>query len=200
MSDHELGGEATESPKPKGKNTRTPKKRKKTPRSTATRKKSATRKRRKRTTRKRRTGLSTLTTGELRAEVQRRLRALETKREKLLADVEAIDNEMASLDSLAAPQGSRTRKKAARKEKRGRTAATRKKRSTRRRARNSMSLVDALKNAMGRKTMGISELAAAVKKAGYRSRSANFQSIVNQTLLKHPKVFKRVERGMYAKR
>ena len=61
-----------------------------------------------------------------------------------------------------------------------------------------MSLVDALKKTLGRKTLGVSELAVAVKKAGYRSRSADFQGIVNRALIKNPKVFKRVERGVYA--
>ena len=46
------------------------------------------------------------------------------------------------------------------------------------------------------KTMGVTELSEAVQKAGYRTTSPNFRTIVNQTLIKD-KRFKRVERGLY---
>lgn len=65
-----------------------------------------------------------------------------------------------------------------------------------RRFKNSMSLVEALTKALTGKTMGVTEAAEAVKKAGYRTASPSFRTIVNQALLASGK-FKRVERGLY---
>jgi len=46
------------------------------------------------------------------------------------------------------------------------------------------------------KTMGVSEAADAVQRAGYKTSAANFRTIVNQTMLKSPKI-KKVSRGQY---
>ena len=176
-----------------------PTRKKKTTRRKKAGRKAATRKTRKKATRKKRTGLVSLSTAELRAEIRRRLNALETQRHKLLAEVEVIEEEIASVENIVESPALRGRKKTATKKKRGRAGVRAKKKTTRRRRpENIMSLVDAMKKALGRKTMGNKELAKAVKKTGYRSNSANFRSIVNQTLVKNKKVFKRVERGMYA--
>lgn len=66
----------------------------------------------------------------------------------------------------------------------------------RKRPKNESPLLDALKAVLKGKTMGVSEAAEAVQKAGYQTSSPNFRTIVNQTLLKR-KHFKRVERGQY---
>ncbi len=100
------------------------------------------------------------------------------KRERLLAQVAEIDAELASYGYEAvggtAPAG-----------------------GGRRRPRNTMNLVDALSTVLKNKTMGVSEAAEAVENLGYRSSSANFRNIVNQTLLKHKGNFKKVGRGQY---
>jgi len=54
-----------------------------------------------------------------------------------------------------------------------------------------------LKQALHGQALSISDAIDAVKKAGYRTSSPNFRTIVNSTLLKFPETFKRVGRGMY---
>jgi hypothetical protein len=66
-----------------------------------------------------------------------------------------------------------------------------------RRARNEMNLVDALSLTLKGKTMGVSEVADAVQRDGYKTTSPNFRTIVNQALLSNSKVFKKVSRGQY---
>src|SRR5690349_11444946 len=66
------------------------------------------------------------------------------------------------------------------------------------RVRNEKSLNDTIEQVLGKtgKAMGVGDIASAVQAAGYRSNSANFRSIVNQTLIKD-KRFTSSERGMY---
>jgi hypothetical protein len=45
--------------------------------------------------------------------------------------------------------------------------------------------------------MGVSEMAEAAKKAGHKSKSKNFRTIVSLALLNNRKMFKRVSRGQY---
>ena len=47
------------------------------------------------------------------------------------------------------------------------------------------------------KTMGVTEVAGAVREAGYATKAENFRTIVNACLLKHKNLFKRVGRGQY---
>src|SRR3712207_8218784 len=48
----------------------------------------------------------------------------------------------------------------------------------------------------GGKTMSVGEIVEAVERSGYRSNSANFRGIVNQTLIKD-KRFQQAGRGQY---
>lgn len=65
------------------------------------------------------------------------------------------------------------------------------------RARNAKSLNDTLEEVLtGGKPMSVGDIVDAVKAAGYRSSSANFRGIVNQTLIKD-KRFTAPERGIY---
>ncbi len=66
----------------------------------------------------------------------------------------------------------------------------------RRRPRNEMNLVDALAKVLDGKTMSVTDAAEAVQKAGYKSSSKTFRTIVNQTLIKSNR-FKKIERGQY---
>ena len=66
----------------------------------------------------------------------------------------------------------------------------------RRRPRNTMNLADALCELLREQTMSVTEIAEAVQKAGYKTSSPNFRTIVNQTLLKDGR-FKRMGRGQY---
>jgi len=50
------------------------------------------------------------------------------------------------------------------------------------------------------KTMSVPEMAEAAKKAGYKSKSKNFRTIISLALISHRKMFKRVSRGQYTAR
>lgn len=66
------------------------------------------------------------------------------------------------------------------------------------RARNEVSLVEAIEGALrGGKPMRVGEIVDAVQASGYRSNSANFRGIVNQTLIKERKRFTAADRGLY---
>ena len=67
------------------------------------------------------------------------------------------------------------------------------------RARNEVSLVEAIETALrqGGKAMRVGDIVEAVQSAGYRSNSANFRGIVNQTLIKERKRFAAADRGLY---
>jgi len=67
------------------------------------------------------------------------------------------------------------------------------------RARNEVSLVEAIENAMRGtgKPMRVGDIVDAVQASGYRSNSDNFRGIVNQTLIKERKRFAQAERGVY---
>jgi hypothetical protein len=65
------------------------------------------------------------------------------------------------------------------------------------RARNEKSLIETLEDVLkGGKPMKVGDITDAAQKAGYRSNSANFRSIVNQTLIKD-KRFGSAARGVY---
>jgi septal ring factor EnvC (AmiA/AmiB activator) len=66
------------------------------------------------------------------------------------------------------------------------------------RARNAQSLVATLETVLADgKPMGVGDILDGVKKRGYRSGSANFRAIVNQTLIKERKRFANAGRGLY---
>ena len=67
------------------------------------------------------------------------------------------------------------------------------------RARNERSLVETIEDVMrsNGKPMRVGELVDAVTSTGYRSNSANFRGIVNQTLIKERKRFGQADRGLY---
>ncbi|MEC9372513.1 MAG: hypothetical protein VYC34_01660 [Planctomycetota bacterium] len=127
--------------------------------------------------------LTKVSTSDLQHELRRRvgrLQSLEDKRDKLLSDLAEIDSEIAALGGTTI--GAR----------RGRGAAH----GRRKRPRNDMNLEDALAKVLKSKTMSVTEVADAVQKAGYRTTSSSFRTIVNQTLINSDK-FKRVARGQY---
>jgi len=65
------------------------------------------------------------------------------------------------------------------------------------RTKNKMSLPDFLVKVLTGTTMGVSEAATAVKRAGYQTSSPNFRTMVNQALLANKSRFKKVARGQY---
>jgi len=67
------------------------------------------------------------------------------------------------------------------------------------RARNEQSLTETLQSVLKEagKPLGVGEILAAVEASGYRSSSANFRGIINQTLIKERKFFTSAGRGVY---
>ena len=68
------------------------------------------------------------------------------------------------------------------------------------RARNPKSLIETLEALFVKagKPLSVSDLVEGATASGYRSNSANFRGIINQTLIKERKRFANVSRGMYA--
>ncbi len=153
-----------------------------------------------------RSNLKTASLSELQAEVARRaseVGGLVAERDELAARVAELDEQIQLLNSLgggAAPARRGPGRPA--KKRRGRPVGsknrTTKKRAAtgRKRPKNSMNLSEALAKMLKGKTMGVNEAAANVQKAGYKTNSANFRTIVNQTLIKDDR-FKKVARGQY---
>jgi hypothetical protein len=65
------------------------------------------------------------------------------------------------------------------------------------RPRNPNSLVESLRAVLSGKTYSVTDVAQAVQDAGYKTKSANFRTIVNQALLANPKIFRKIARGEY---
>ena len=63
--------------------------------------------------------------------------------------------------------------------------------------RNTMSLPEYLVKVLTNTTLGVSEAAEAVKRAGYQTNSPNFRTMVNQALLANKTRFKKIARGQY---
>ncbi len=118
---------------------------------------------------------------DLVAEMRRRQRsvgALEAKRAKLLKQLRELDHTIKTLAGKGAGAPS------------VRAGG---------RAKNAMTLTQALEKVLSNKTMTVTDAADAVKDAGYRTNSNNFRTQVNIALIKSGK-FKRVGRGQYTVR
>jgi hypothetical protein len=112
---------------------------------------------------------------ELHAELQRRSRVLgelKRKRGRLVRELARVDRQIAEYG----PAGEPLRRK---------------------RPKNPVILVDALKRVLNNRTLSVTKAAEAVQRAGYKTTSENFRTIVNQTLIGNKKAFKKVSRGMY---
>ena len=120
----------------------------------------------------------------IQSQIEKRTAALEDRREKLMAELDSVEGELAAFYArFKSVLGARPATRRGTKGLRGPR--------TGRRRRHQGNLVEALKKALGDKTMAIPELVSAVQKAGYRSSSPNFRGIVSQTLGKNSDVFKR---------
>ena len=125
--------------------------------------------------------LETMSSAALQAELARRQRQaanLLKKRDRLREQLAAIESEIAEMGATAVVGVEPGRK----------------------RARNAESLVDAMRRVLTGTELTVTELSDAVQAAGYVTTSPNFRTIVNQTLIKYPKMFKRVARGVYTSR
>ncbi len=151
--------------------------------------------------------LRAVPTSELQAELERRshdLDKLEARREALMEQVDEVEAEISTISAAlgkgaARGRGGRRRRPGRPAGKAGRPArkaGARRAPGGRKRARNAESLEVALAKVLKGKTMGVSEAADAVRKAGYKTTSPNFRTIVNQTLLRS-ELIKKTGRGAY---
>jgi hypothetical protein len=155
---------------------------------------------RRKTGRRGKRGLSNVSLADLQAELDRRVEALEERRQELLEELESLDEQIGGHSAAPpAPRRRTTKKRPGRPRKKGTRKKTTRRTGARRggRGKNAESLVDALKKLLTGRTMSVTEMAEAVQKAGYRTSSPNFRTIVNQTLINNKKDFKRVARGQY---
>lgn len=124
--------------------------------------------------------LSNLSVADLQAELSRRgrrVKALERRYFKLHAKLESLRGEIESIGGTVTAGG---------------VVVT-----GRKRAQNDTNLVEALAKVLKGRTLSVTELTDAVQKAGYKTTSRTFRTIVNQALIKHTDRFKKVSRGMY---
>lgn len=125
--------------------------------------------------------LGKISVASLQAEIARRQRAVS----KLLRQRSSLITKLSKLDAAIRDAGGNVS---------GRVASI----SGRRRAKNKMSLAEALQALLKGKTMSVTEAAEKVQEAGYKTTSPkNFRTMVNQTLINHNSMFKRVGRGQY---
>ena len=150
------------------------------------------------------TALASVPTADLQRELERRMSDMSQRRDELLSELDSIDRMMTG--ERRGP--GRPRRKAGRRGRPGRPKGAGRRRGRppksaamktrgRKRPRNKMNLVEALAAVLKGRTMGVTEVADAVKKSGYKTTSPNFRTIVNQALLKHKSVFDKVGRGQY---
>jgi hypothetical protein len=129
--------------------------------------------------------LKNLSTAELQRELERRRKSgskLEAKRAKLMAEVAALDAELDAIGITPGATSSRGRGM-------GKTGRTR--------ARNAVSLPDAIAGAMDvGADASPSEMSAMVQKNGYKTTAANFNMMVSNAMAKDER-FKRMGRGLY---
>jgi len=126
-----------------------------------------------------RRNLSDVSTTALEAELERRASQVDElleERDQLASRLSEIDDMLAALKVSTGPV-TRT--------------------GGRRRPRNKQNLADSLAGVLKGRELSVTELTEAVQKAGYKTSSPNFRTIVNQTLIKDPKRFKKVSRGVY---
>ena len=134
--------------------------------------------------------LKSVSTSELRRELARRekgARSLSARRDKLAKKLAALEAELAGLGlSAAGPR------RAGRPAKAGR-------RGGRRRARNAVSLPDAIAKVVRvGATVSPADVASRVRKSGYKSTSSHFGMMVSNALSKDSR-FKRLSRGQYSR-
>jgi hypothetical protein len=145
----------------------------------------------------RRSRLSAVSVVDLQAELGRRqsqLRSLIGEHNALAAHLDRVRSEIEALGGTVGGRGGR-RGRPPGKRGPGRPAG-RGRGGRRRRPRNEANLVESLAKLLNGKTMSVTDIAEAVQKAGYKTTSSSFRTIVNQTLINSGR-FKRVGRGQY---
>jgi hypothetical protein len=133
------------------------------------------------------------TVADIRRELRRRLSDMEQRRDALARQLHAVETAIAEFEVESGLT-------ARRRPTFGRPGNGRAQRDGAKRHGNAIRLVDALRRILRDRTLSVTEMAAAVQEAGYRTTSPNFRTIVNQALINHTDVFRRVSRGKYTAR
>lgn len=136
--------------------------------------------------------LARLSIGQITEEIARRERALLDRRTAIQTELDSVNAEIAQLGSVA---GGPPRRGPGRPRGKGVAGA-----NTGDRGGNEQSLSALLHSLLRGKTMSVPEMADAAKKAGHKSKSKNFRTIVSLALISHRKMFRRVSRGQYTAR
>lgn len=144
--------------------------------------------------------LERLSVSDLMSEINRRksmMSRLVADQHRLQSELDAINAEIAGLELLGANPGLIMKRGPGRP----RTSSPAVKASGRRAGRggNAHSLPIALHHLLQGRTMGVTEISEAVQKAGYKTKSPNFRTIVNATLIAKANagLFRKVARGRY---
>jgi len=138
--------------------------------------------------------LSRLSTREIQAEIERRqaeAEAIRSQRDAIARQVEELDRQIINLGGDVGSRKRRGRPRGSKNKVKG--AATGK--GSRRGRRGG--LADVLHGLLQGKTMSVPEMAKAAKKAGHKTKSKNFRTVVGLALINNRKMFKRVSRGQY---
>jgi len=140
--------------------------------------------------------LSHLPTREIQAEIDRRqaqAASIRGHRDAIARQIAELDKHIADLggDALLRSRKRRGRPRGSKTKANGAAAGTGARRGRR------GGLADVLHSLLQGKTMSVPEMAKAAKKAGHKSKSKNFRTVVGLTLINHRKMFKRVSRGQY---
>jgi hypothetical protein len=143
--------------------------------------------------------LSLLSTRDIQAEIDRR----QAEAEAIRSQRDAIARQIAELDRRIGDLGGDLRRGTGKRRGR-RRGSTNKVNGTRtgkgsRRGRRG-GLADVLHRLLQGRTLSVPEMAAAAKKAGHKTKSKNFNTVVGLTLINHKNRFKRVSRGQYTAR
>jgi hypothetical protein len=136
--------------------------------------------------------LATVSLAELKAEIDRRHTELKQRRDSLAQELAELEHEIAGMGDSASVRRGPGRPRATSVQgprRRGRPAGTGR--------RGKPSLVTTLQRVLSGRTLSVTEAVDAARKAGYKSQSANFRTIVNQALLANTNLFKKVARGQY---
>jgi len=140
--------------------------------------------------------LSRLSTREIQAEIERRqaeATTIRSQRDAIARQVAELDKQIADLggDAFLRSRKRRGRPRGSKKKVNGSAAGKPSRRGRR------GGLADVLHSLLQGKTMSVPEMAQAAKKAGHKTKSKNFRTVVGLTLINHRKMFKRVSRGQY---
>lgn len=139
--------------------------------------------------------LSSVSVAELQAELHHRRSELQSRRDELAQELQAIDQQLSQYGEASVRRGPGRPPRSAGAAPARSTGNGRRTRTGR--GGNKLSLVDTLRNILNGRTMSVTDATEAVLKTGYRSKSSNFRTIVNQALILNPDKFKNVARGQY---